>query len=306
MVPAGDCRLQPPIFARLTAFLCLFADRHGIRAYEEETGNGLLRHLYLRYGAATGEIMVCPVINGERLPGEETLTEELCAAFPQVTSVLLNKNTQNTNVVLGDSYRLLGGRAWIEDELCGLRFRISAGSFYQVNHDACELLYHIAQKKAALTGKEALLDLYCGIGTVGLSMAADAGEVIGIEIVEEAVRCAAENAELNGMKNASFFCGDASDAEKLLARAEAAHGSITDATVVLDPPRKGSTEELIGFLAGRNFNRVVYISCNPDTLARDCALFRNLGYRIGAVTPVDLFPRTGHVETVVLITKKND
>ena len=308
LVPADDCKLQPPVFAELTAYICDFCNQNHIKAYDEESGKGLLRHIYLRTGAKTGEIMVCLVVNGKSLPREKELCLGLEQRFPQIKSILLNTNTQNTNVVLGKEYRLLSGRPWIEDELCGLKFNISAGSFYQVNRNACELLYGIAKEKAALTGKETLLDLYCGIGTIGISMAESAKEVIGIEIVDEAVKCASENAARNGIENAYFYCGDASDAEKLLTNAENAHGRIENATVILDPPRKGSTPELITYLAKRNFNRVVYVSCNPDTLARDCVEFRKLGYAIGEVTPVDMFPRTGHVESVVLLSreKSND
>ena len=308
IVPADDCKLQPPVFAELTAFVCSFCDRHGIRAYEEESGKGLLRHIYLRCGTKTGEIMVCLVLNGEKLPSEKELIDTLIKRFPAVVSLYVNVNTENTNVVLGERYRLLWGRESIEDELCGLRFRISPAAFYQVNRNACELLYGIAKEKAALTGKETLLDLYCGIGTIGLSMADRAREIVGIEIVESAVRCAKENAERNGIGHASFYCGDASDAKKLLAEAEAARGAFDaeHTTVVFDPPRKGSTPELIRYIAERHFNRVVYVSCNPDTLARDCVLFRELGYEIGAVTPVDMFPRTGHVESVCLLSKPND
>ena len=306
IVPATDCKLQPAVFSEIAAFVCRFCDAHGICAYEEESGKGLLRHIYLRQGAVTGEVMVCLVLNGETIPAEEELVAELTAKFPAVKSILVNVNRKNTNVVLGERYRLLWGRGYIEDELCGLRFRISAGAFYQVNHDACELLYGIAREKAALTGKETLLDLYCGIGTIGLSMATDAKEVIGIEIVDEAVERAAENAKRNGIGHAKFYCGDASDAKKLLANAERERGELDaeHTTVVFDPPRKGSTPELIGYIAERGFRRVVYVSCNPDTLARDCVLFKELGYEIGEVTPVDLFPRTGHVESVVCLTRK--
>ena len=304
IVPADDCKLQPPVFAELTKFICQFCDKHGIRAYEEEAQKGLLRHIYLRCGVGTGEVMVCLVLNGETMPKEKEFASELTAQFPQAVSVLVNVNRENTNVVLGKQTRLLAGRAWIEDSLCGLRFRISAGAFYQVNHNACELLYGIAKEQAALTGEETLLDLYCGIGTIGLSMADRAKEVIGIEIVDEAVKCATENAERNRINHAAFYCGDASDARKLLTNAEAARGKIENATVILDPPRKGSTPELISYLAERDFNRVVYVSCNPDTLARDCVTFRELGYEIGEVTPVDMFPRTGHVESVVCLTRK--
>ncbi len=305
IVPADNCKLQPPVFSELTAFVCRFCDRTGIRAYEEETGRGLLRRIYLRVGAGTGEIMVCLVLNGEELPREKDFVRELTAAFPQVKSIALNINRENTNVVLGKQTLTVFGEDSIEDILCGLRFRISAGAFYQVNHDACELLYGIARERAALTGKETLLDLYCGIGSVGLSMADGAGEILGIEIVREAVQRAAENAARNGISNAHFYCGDATDARRLLEEAENAHGRIEDAIVILDPPRKGSTRELIEYLSERDFERVVYISCNPDTLARDCACFRACGYTVGTVTPVDLFPRTGHVESVVLLSKTN-
>lgn len=304
VVPCMDCRLQPPVFGDILAYVCAFCDKNGIKAYDEETGRGLLRHVYLRMGAGTGEIMVCLVVNGGALPREEELAKGLHGKFSGVASVMLNVNTQNTNVVLGKEYRLLWGREWIEDVLCGLRFRISAGAFYQVNHDACELLYGIAREKAALTGGETVLDLYCGIGTIGLSMTQSAGKVIGIEIVDEAVERAAENAAQNGIANAHFYCGDASDAGKLLENAERVHGDVSGATVIMDPPRKGSTPELIEYLAARNFSRIVYVSCGPDTLARDCALFKKMGYEIGEVTPVDMFPRTGHVETIVCLRKQ--
>ncbi|MBQ8415781.1 MAG: 23S rRNA (uracil(1939)-C(5))-methyltransferase RlmD, partial [Clostridia bacterium] len=212
----------------------------------------------------------------------------------------------NTNVVLGENYRLLWGRESIEDQLCAQTYRISPGAFYQVNHYSCELLYSLAGEAAALTGKETLLDLYCGIGTIGLSLANKARKVIGIEIVKEAVERAEENARRNDVTNAYFYCGDASDAEKLLENAERAHGDISGATVIMDPPRKGSTPELIRYLAKRGFERIVYVSCNPDTLARDCALFTTLGYTLSPVTPVDMFPRTGHVESVVCLTRRLD
>ena len=304
IVPMSDCCLQPAVFGEIVTYICRFCDQNGIRAYEEESRSGLLRHIYLRTGVRTGEVMVCLVVNGKSLPREGALARELTEAFGEIKSVMLNVNCENTNVVLGEEYRCLAGKDSIEDELCGLRFRISAGAFYQVNHDACELLYGLAREKAELTGDETVLDLYCGIGSIGLSMARDAKKVIGIEIVEEAVERAAENAAQNGVTNAYFYCGDASDAKKLLENAEAAHGDVSGATVIMDPPRKGSTPELISYLAARGFSRIVYVSCNPDTLARDCALFKELGYEIGEVTPVDLFPRTGHVETIVCLCKQ--
>lgn len=306
IVPADNCRLQPTVFGEIVSFVCDFADRHGISAYDEVAGKGLLRHIYLRIGARTGEIMVCLVLTKDKLPAEQEWIREMCARFPEVRSFLININSENTNVVLGERYRLLWGEEWIEDILCGLRFRITPQSFYQVNHDACELLYGLAKERAALTGEELLLDLYCGIGSIGLSMAREAGEVLGMEIVERAARSATENAERNGITNASFFCGDASDPQGLLKRAAEEKGSLSGAVVVIDPPRKGTTPELIQGIADHGVPRVVYVSCNPDTLARDCATFAELGYEIGVVTPVDLFPRTGHVESVVCLTRHNE
>lgn len=304
IVPVDACCLQPSVFGKILQFVCTLCDSFGISAYDETSGRGLLRHICLRYGSVTGEVMVCLVVNGTSLPRERTIAERIAQRFPEVKSVMLNANCEKTNVVLGEKFRLLFGRDWIEDVLCGLQFRISAGSFYQVNHEACELLYDIARQQAAVGAGDTVLDLYCGIGTIGLSMAKHADSVIGIEIVEEAVDCARENARRNGIGNAFFYCGDASDTQKLLEKAERTHGNVSHATVIMDPPRKGSTEELIRYLDERKFHRVVYISCNPDTLARDCALFAQLGYEIGTVIPVDMFPRTGHVESVVCLTRK--
>ena len=206
--------------------------------------------------------------------------------------------------MLGDKYRTIGGRDYIEDILCDVRFRISAGSFYQVNRDGAELLYGIAADFAEPEGKS-VIDLYCGTGTIGLSMAKRAKQVVGIEIVEEAVECANANAKLNGIENAEFYCGDASDTEGLLESVERKSGKKINADVVImDPPRKGSTPELIEYLSRRGVERVVYVSCDPDTLARDCAEFLKYGYKMSEVIPVNMFPRTGHVESVVCLTRK--
>jgi len=299
IVPAESCKLQPAVFSEIAAFVCRFCDTHGIRAYEEESGKGLLRHIYLRRGEVTGEVMVCLVLNGETLPAEAEFTESLTAKFPAVKSVLINVNRANTNVVLGKEERLLWGSSYIEDELCGLRFRISAGAFYQVNHGACELLYGIAREKAALTGKETLLDLYCGTGTIGLSMANKAARLIGVEVVPSAVADARRNAERNGVHTARFLCADAGEAACKL-RDEGIHPDV----VVIDPPRKGCTPDVIHTIADMAPARVVYVSCDPATLARDLKLFGELGYTTKTVTPVDMFPRTAHVETVVLLSRE--
>jgi len=303
IVPSESCSLQLPIFAEIVGFICSFAEKNGWSAYDEVSGKGLLRHIYLRGGEATGEIMVCLVVNGRALPLAELFVKKLCEGFESVKSVMLSVNTKCTNVVLGDEFVLIGGRDYIEDVLCGVRFRISAGSFYQVNRDGAELLYGIAADMAKPEGKT-VIDLYCGTGTIGLSMAKRAKRVVGIEIVDEAVRCAKMNAEINGIDNAEFYCGDASDAEGLLGNAQRqSGGEITPDVVIMDPPRKGSTPELIGYLSRINADHVVYVSCDPDALARDCAEFIRLGYKMSEVIPVNMFPRTGHVESVVCLTR---
>ncbi|MBO5305800.1 MAG: 23S rRNA (uracil(1939)-C(5))-methyltransferase RlmD, partial [Clostridia bacterium] len=305
VIPCTDCALQPALFGDICRFVCEFASAHAWSVYNEETGRGLLRHLYIREGKSSGEVMVCLVVNGDRLPDENEFSNALTARFACVKSLVLNRNEKNTNVVLGQNYRTLAGRGYIEDILSGKRFRIAPAAFYQVNHDGAELLYGIAAERAALREGETLLDLYCGIGTIGLSLASKNTRVVGVEIVESAVACARENAALNGMENTEFFCGDASDAERLVNEALERCGDPERTTVVVDPPRKGLDKALICYLADRQMKKIVYVSCDPDTLARDCALFRTLGYEIGAVTPVDMFPKTGHVETVCLLSKLN-
>lgn len=304
VVPADACSLQPAVFDAILRETCRFFAARGVKAYREEDGTGLLRHLYLRHGAGSGEIMVCPVINGERLPDEAEYVAMLREKFPQVMSVLVNQNEKRTNVVLGARYRTLYGEPFLTDVFCGLTVKLAPQSFYQVNHDAAEMLYRIAAERTGLDGKGLLLDLYCGAGTIGLSMAHRVGEVIGIELVPEAVACAKENAARNGIENAHFYCGDAADAEGLLAPVERVRGTLHPDVVILDPPRKGCDEALLRFLAARAVPRIVYVSCNPDSLARDVARLVALGYTPDKVTPVDLFPRTGHVESVVCLTRK--
>ena len=302
IVPVDNCSIQNPAFADITEFVCGFCDKNGIRAYDETTGTGLLRHIYLRIAEATDEVMLCLVVNGRSLPAENELVREATERFPRIVSIMVNENTENTNVVLGKNYRTLWGKDYIEDTLCGLGFRISPESFYQVNREGAELLYGLAKDRARLDGSQTLVDLYCGTGTIGLSMAKDARTLTGIEIVEGAVECAKLNAEYNGIENAEFFCGDAGDAETIL---RCTHGNRPD-VVIIDPPRKGSTKELVECLSSLDVPRVVYVSCNPETLARDCVWFKSCGYEIGEVQPVDMFPRTGHVESVVCLTRRLD
>ena len=300
IVPSDGCAIQAPVFADITAAVCKMCDEYGIEAYDEITGKGLLRHIYLRIAEITGEVMLCLVLNGDKLPREEEFCRRIRESFPCICGVIINENKENTNVVLGKRYRTVSGKAYIEDELCGLRFRISPESFYQVNREGAEMLYTLAAELAELDGGQVLADLYCGTGTIGLSMAKRAKKLVGIEIVEGAVECAKLNATANGIDNAEFICGDAGDPRTIL---DATGGKRPD-VVVIDPPRKGSTRELAACLAELCVPRIVYVSCDPTTLARDCVWFRELGYEIGNVQPVDMFPRTGHVESVVCLNRK--
>ena len=296
VLACADCPLQNPAFAAITAEIRAFCEEFGIPAYEEETGRGLLRHIYLRIGEVTGEIMLCLVLCGKTLPHADAFISRITAKFPAVVSVFLNENAENTNVVLGKSFTKLYGKPYIEDVLCGVRLRITPQSFYQVNRGAAELLYGKAAELAALTGSETLLDLYCGIGSIGLSMANRAGRLIGIETVASAVECAKENAAQNGIAHAAFYCGDASDTHALLQSAKAAEGDFVPDVVILDPPRKGCTEQLLADLGKMGAKKLVYISCNPETLARDAKFLLEGGWQMGTVYPFDLFCRTGHVE----------
>ena len=306
VIPCSDCALQPDAFGELVRAVCKLCDRYRVTAYDEESGKGTLRHIYLR-SAADGSVLLTLVINQKQIPKQaaEGLVHELVGQFPRLCGILLNINCENTNVVLGEKFVTLWGQDYLEDTLCGKRLRLSAGSFYQVNHDAAELLYNTAADMAGLTGTEHLADLYCGAGSIGLSMSDRVADITGIEIIPEAVECAKVNAALNGLgpDRARFFCGDASDAHKFLAAAEEGGAPAPDIAVI-DPPRKGTTRELISEIARRDIRRVVYISCEPETLGRDCAVFREFGYEIGEVQPVDLFPRTGHVETIVCLRKQ--
>ena len=301
IVDCGACLLQPEVFASAAEAFRTWQKRTREDVYNEKTGRGHLRHLFLRLAEATGEVMVCIVVNGNGVHDEPGLVEALRKNVPGLASVVINSNRERTNVILGPKCRTVWGRDFITDELCGLSFRISPLSFYQVNREQAERLYGIAADFAGLTGRETVLDLYCGTGTIGLSMAKNAGRVIGVEIVGQAVEDAKKNAAENGVENAEFLCMDAAKAADMLKN----RGERPD-VVVLDPPRKGCGPELIGAVAKMAPRRVVYVSCNPETLARDLKRFALLGFKTMQITPVDLFPRTAHVETVVLMSRVKD
>ncbi len=299
----SDCELQNENFAPIIEEIRAFIDEKNISVYDEESGAGLVRHIYLRIGEKSGEIMLCIVLSGEALPFEDEFASRMTSRFPAIKSLYINTNKRDTNVVLGESYRLVFGKPYITDILCGVKLEITPQSFYQVNRDAAELLYKKGAELADFSGDELLLDLYCGIGSIGLSMARKVKKLIGIEVVPSAIECAKKNAALNGIENASFYCGDAADAEKLLENARAAEGDFLPDVVVLDPPRKGCAQTLLGYIARLGVKKIVYISCNSETLARDAKFLCESGYKMSEVYPFDLFCRTGHCECVVRLCR---
>ena len=301
IVPCPDCKLQPGVLNEIGNALCAFFAQQGIRPYDEQSGKGLVRHIFLRRGAHSGQIMVCLVCTRTKLPHAEQLCTALRGQFPAISTILLNVNAKNTNVILGSENHILYGPGYIEDTLCGVPVRLGPLSFYQVNTLAAERLYGVAAQYAQLTPGDTLLDLYCGMGTIGLSMAEQCRELIGVEIVPEAIESAKANAARMGEAVAAksrFFCADAGQAATQLA-AEGLHPDI----VMLDPPRKGCDEATLSAVVRMAPRRVVYVSCNPATAARDAAWLEQNGYHAEKVQPVDLFPRTKHCETVVLLSK---
>ena len=270
-----------------------------VPAYDETQHSGLVRHIFVRHAEATGQVMVCIVANGARLPRENELVDALRDRVPGLRTVVLNTNLRRGNAVLGDETRTLWGDGFIEDVLCGLRFRISPRSFYQVNRAQAQVLYQKALDAAGLTGAETVLDLYCGTGTITLCLARRARQAIGVEVVDAAIEDGKKNAGRNGIENARFFCADAGQAALRLA----AEGVAPD-VIVVDPPRKGLSADVIEAIAAMSPERVVYVSCDPATLARDVKLLNAKGYALRHAEAVDLFPRCAHVETVVLLSHK--
>ena len=268
-----------------------------VAGYDEKTGRGLVRHLYIRSNAA-GESLICVLVNGDKLPKEDRLVTLLRDACPKCTGIVLGTNTKKGNVILGDRYRTLWGSDRLEDTLCGKTFRLSVPSFYQVNRVQAERLYAKAIEFAGLTGQETVLDLYCGAGTITLALSDHAKKVLGAEIVPEAIDDARENAARNGVKNAEFFCGDASDVAKKLARE-----NLRPDVITVDPPRKGLAADVVESIAEMQPGRVVYVSCDSATMARDVKRLADLGYTAQRACAVDMFPRADHVETVVLLSK---
>lgn len=295
-----DCALGVEENKTVLETILAYMKKYGVSAYDETTGKGLIRHVLIRKGFASGQLMACVVINGNKLPEEKTLAEELWK-IPGMTSVSVNVNTERTNVILGKKVRVLKGEEKIEDTIGDVVFRISPLSFYQVNPVQTKKLYGQALEYAGLTGEETVWDLYCGIGTISLFLAKKAKKVYGVEIVPEAIADAKENAARNGITNAEFFVGKA---EEVLPQKYEEEGVYAD-VIVVDPPRKGCDEKCLETMVRMRPERIVYVSCDSATLARDLKYLGEMGYEVRKWRGCDMFPGTVHVETVVLLTKQN-
>ena len=299
VVQMDRCRILPQETDLVKAIVMDYVNKNKVSVYDEATHRGLLRHIYVRRGAVSGQILVCLVVNGDGLPKLPALIEAL-KAVPGFTTLVLSVNTRKGNAVLGDKFVTLYGPGYIEDTLCGLNFRLSARSFYQVNHAQAQRLYETAIAMAGITKNDLVLDLYCGVGTITLAMASAAGKVMGVEVVPQAIEDARDNARRNGIENAEFFCADAG-----AAALELEQKGIRPDIITVDPPRKGLNSDAIEAIDRMNPKRLVYISCDPATLARDTALLKERGFRLEKTIAADLFPRCSHVETVCLLSKLN-
>lgn len=299
VIDVDDCLLQGEAAARLRGAVKEWMAEYSIPAYNERTFTGLVRHVYVRTNRA-GRSLCCLLVNGRGVPREAELVRALRRAEPNLAGIVLGVNEKHNNVILGDSYRTLWGEDFLSDTLCGLTFRLSVPSFYQVNPAQTEVLYGKALEFAGLTGAETVLDLYCGIGTISLVMARKAGMVWGAEVVPQAVDDAIANARRNHIENARFLCADAGEAARYL-EGEGVRPDV----VCVDPPRKGLAEDVVDTIADMGPERVVYVSCDPGTLGRDVKRFAGRGYTLKKAVAVDMFPRTAHVETVVLLSKLN-
>lgn len=297
-VPDNDCVLGREVNAKILGKVISHMETYDIEPYDEATGTGLVRHVLIRCGYSTDEIMVCLVVNGTKIPEEDALADSLME-IPGMTSIMLNTNMDQTNVILGDQVRTIRGESYITDQIGDVKFCISPLSFYQVNPVQTEKLYRKALEYAGLTGKETVWDVYCGIGTISLFLAQKAKKVYGVEIVPDAIEDAKKNAALNGIHNVKFFVGKAED---VLPKQYEKHQIYAD-VIVVDPPRKGCEQAVLDTIIKMEPKRVVYVSCDSATLARDVKALTENGYVLKSVTPVDQFCHTAHVESVVLLSK---
>lgn len=325
LIPCDCCAIQSPVNEVICKTVCSHMEQYKIAPYDEVTHTGLVRHILTRVGAVTGEVLVCLILNGREFPKAEKLAESLKLAVAgfnttrtrkniacrekgraetgyTLKGVCLNVNCRKTNVILGEEIIPVWGDTYITDYIGGVSYRISPLSFYQVNPEQTKVLYEKVLAFAGLTGKEIVWDLYCGIGTISLFLAAQAKQVYGVEIVPQAIADAKENTLRNGIKNAEFFVGAAEDV--LPAKYRESGGSMRADVIVVDPPRKGCDELLLKTITDMEPGRLVYVSCDPATLSRDVKYLQEKGYRLVKAQPVDMFPMTEHVETIALLTRK--
>jgi len=298
IIDSETCGIQDELSDRVREVVRKFIAENKVSVYDEVTGKGLVRHVMTRVGFKTGEVMVVIVVNGKKLPFHDKLVRSLTDAVPDIKSIVLNVNTQKSNVILGSENITLFGRDVITDYIGKFKFEISPLSFYQVNPVQTEVLYEKALEYAGLTGSETVFDLYCGIGTISLFLSQKAKKVYGVEVVEDAIRDAKRNAEINGVDNCEFIVGEA---EKVIP--ELYGQGVKADVVVVDPPRKGCDEVLLQTLVDMAPKRIVYVSCNPSTLARDLGYLSERGFEVNKVQPVDMFPYTSHVECVTLMSR---
>jgi 23S rRNA (uracil1939-C5)-methyltransferase len=300
IVKTDSCRIEDETADAIIVTVRKLLGEFGLTVFDERQGKGFLRHVLVKRAFATDEIMVVLVTGTPVFKSKNAFCQELLRRHPEITTIIQNVNDRFTSLVLGEKETVLSGNGYITDELCGLKFRISSRSFYQINRDCAERMFTNALTDAGLTGNETVIDAYSGVGTIGLIAAARAKQVISVELNRDAVKDARRNAAVNGIRNVSFYCADATDFLSEMAQA----GENAD-LVIMDPPRAGSTPKFIASVCRLSPEKVLYISCNPETLARDLVMFINKGYRIRSCQPYDMFPFTEHVETVVLLSRQN-
>lgn len=300
IVPVDDCLIEDTVADKIIVTIRKLAASFKMKPFNDVTMKGFLRHVLVKRGFVSGQVMVVLVTASGAFPSQRSFINALLQKHPEITTIVRNINDKHTSLVLGDRSENLYGSGYIEEQLCGLTFRISPKSFYQINPTQTEVLYNKAAEFAALMGKERVIDAYCGTGTIGLIMAKNAGEVIGVELNPDAVKDAKNNAAANGVENIRFFCGDAGRFMVEMAQA----GERAD-VVITDPPRAGCSLDFLRSIIRLSPKRVVYVSCNPETLARDLGFLTRKGYKAEKIQPVDMFPFTEHVETVVLLTKRD-
>ncbi len=299
VISCDDCLLQPDVFKPIVECIQNYCDKNKIKAYNSETKTGTIKHLYIRCGIETNEIMVCLVSRKSKLINEHDLVSSLLRTNEHIKSVVLDINSEDSNVILSNNYRILYGSEVIHEKLNGLSFIISPLSFFQINKYVTELLYNRVCEYASPCKDDVILDLYCGTGTIGLTMAGKGSKLLGVEIVKEAIDNAVINASNNNITNAEFICGDISKISNNL------HQKIQPSIVILDPPRSGIDDNTINQVVQLGPKKIVMVSCNSSTAARDCKLFVDNNYSVTQISAFDMFPRTGHVETVVLLTLNN-